>query len=100
MWDYQLGGKDNFVADRDAADQLNEACRRAGVPDGRTVARENRAFLRRVVSYLAGQVGIGQFIDIGAGLPTQGNVHQIAQERNPDAAVVYADNDEVVLAYG
>jgi SAM-dependent methyltransferase len=103
VWDYQLGGKDNFEVDRAAADALNEACRRVGAPDGRDVARENRAFTRRAtraVGYLAGPAGIGQFVDIGSGLPTQGNVHQIAQEVNPDAKVVYVDYDPLVLAHG
>jgi hypothetical protein len=100
MWDYQLGGKDNFAADRQAAEQVNEACRQAGVPDGRTVARESRAFLRQAVRYLAGEAGIDQFIDIGAGLPTQGNVHEVAQAVNPQATVVYVDYDPMVLTWG
>jgi len=100
VWDYQLGGKDNFAADREAAETLNEACRSVGAPDGQVVARENRDFIGRVVRYLAGPAGIGQFIDIGAGLPTQGNVHQIAQQVNPDAAVVYVDYDPLVLVHG
>ncbi len=100
VWDYQLGGKDNFEVDRAAADALNEACKRVGAPDGRDVAREIRAFILRAVSYLAGPAGIGQFIDIGSGLPTQGNIHQIAQEINPDAKVVYVDYDPLVLAHG
>ena len=100
VWDYQLGGKDNFEVDRAAADALNEACRAVGAPDGRDVARENRAFIRRAVGYLAGPAGIDQFVDIGSGLPTQGNVHQIAQKVNPDAKVVYVDYDPLVLAHG
>jgi len=100
VWDYQLGGKDNFAADRAAADTLNEACRAVGAPDGRVVARENRDFIDRAVRYLAGPAGIRQFIDVGAGLPTQGNVHQIAQQVNPDAAVVYVDYDPLVLVHG
>jgi S-adenosyl methyltransferase len=100
VWDYQLGGKDNFAADRAAADALNEACRSVGAPDGHVVARENRDFIGRAVRYLAGPAGIGQFIDIGAGLPTQGNVHHIAQQVNPDAAVVYVDYDPLVLVHG
>src|SRR5262249_25965848 len=76
------------------------ACQRVGAPDGRVVARENRDFIARAVSYLAGPAGISQFIDIGAGMPTQGNVHQIAQKVNPDAKVVYADYDPMVLAHG
>jgi SAM-dependent methyltransferase len=100
VWDYQLGGKDNFAVDRAAADALNKACRAVGAPDGTVVARENRDFIRRAVSYLAGPAGISRFIDIGAGLPTQGNVHHIAQKVNPDAKVVYVDYDPLVLAHG
>jgi SAM-dependent methyltransferase len=99
VWDYQLGGKDNFAADRAAADAINQACRAVGAPDGTVVARENRDFIRRAVSYLAGPAGITQFIDIGAGLPTQGNVHNIAQQVNPHANVVYVDYDPLVLAH-
>src|SRR6266511_4116066 len=100
VWDYQLGGKDNFGADREAAEALNDACRRVGAPDGRVVARENRDFIDRAVRYLAGPAGIRQFIDVGAGLPTQGNVHQIAQQVNPDAVVVYVDYDPLVVVHG
>ena len=100
VWDYQLHGKDNFAADRAAAEALNEACRRVGAPDGRVVARENRDFISSAVRYLAGPAGISQFIDIGAGLPTQGNVHQIAQKVNPEAKVVYVDYDPLVLVHG
>jgi len=100
VWDYQLGGKDNFAPDREAAEALNDACRRVGAPDGRVVARENRDFIGRAVRYLAGPAGIRQFIDVGAGLPTQGNVHQIAQQVNPDAVVVYVDYDPLVVVHG
>jgi SAM-dependent methyltransferase len=100
IWDYQLGGKDNFEIDRAAADALNEACRAVGAPDGQVVARENRDFITRAVRHLAGPAGITQFIDIGAGLPTQGNVHHIAQAINPGAKVVYVDYDPMVLAHG
>jgi hypothetical protein len=99
MWDYQLGGKDNFAADRAAAEAVNDALRKANAPDGRDAARENRAFLHRAVRYLAGEAGVHQFIDIGAGLPTQGNVHEIAQEIAPAARVVYVDYDPVVLVH-
>jgi trans-aconitate methyltransferase len=94
MYDYYLGGKDNFQVDRDAVDRVAQA-----MPEIRELARENRAFLRRAVRYMAGQ-GIEQFIDIGSGLPTVGNTHEIAQATNPDARVVYVDNDPVVLAFG
>jgi hypothetical protein len=100
MWDYQLGGKDNFAADRLAADALNEACAKVGAPDGRVVARENRAFIDRAVRFLAGPAGIDQFIDLGAGLPTLGNVHQIGQRINPAVVTAYIDNDPLVLVHG
>jgi SAM-dependent methyltransferase len=91
MYDYFLSGKDNFPADKAAADKLLEV-----VPLTRAGARENRAFLQRAVRFLAGDAGIRQFLDIGTGLPTQGNVHEIAQSIAPDARVVYVDNDPVV----
>jgi hypothetical protein len=94
MYDYFLGGKDNFQADRDAVDQMPRP-----LAEIRQVVQENRAFLRRAVRYMARQ-GIHQFLDIGSGLPTVGNTHEIAQEINPDARVVYVDNDPVVLAFG
>lgn len=93
IYDYLLGGKDNFEADRVAAETLIRL-----IPDGVTACRENRQFVRRAVRYLAGQ-GIRQFIDIGTGLPTQGNVHEIALDGAPDARVVYADYDPVVVAH-
>jgi S-adenosyl methyltransferase len=100
VWDYQLGGKDNFAADRAAARAINELCERVGAPDGRAVAQENRAFIGRAVRYLALQAGIDQFIDLGSGLPTYGNVHQVAQEANPLARTVYVDYDPMVLVHG
>jgi hypothetical protein len=95
LYDYYLGGKDNFTADREAAEAIL-----AVVPEGRRVAQENRAFLRRVVRYLTAEAGIRQFIDLGTGLPAQGNVHEIAQEVAPGTRVVYVDNDPIVLAHG
>jgi S-adenosyl methyltransferase len=95
MYDYYLGGKDNYEADRTAAEQVI-----AAFPDVRMAVRENRAFLTRAVRFLAGDAGIRQFIDIGAGLPTQDNVHEIACSVAPDARVVYADYDPVVVAHG
>src|SRR5512147_125247 len=93
MYDYALGGKDNFAADRAAADQLF-----AAVPEvGRGPMVLNRRFLRRAVRFLAEEAGIRQFLDIGAGLPTQGNVHEIAQAFTPDVRVVYVDYDPVVI---
>jgi SAM-dependent methyltransferase len=94
IYDYLLGGKDNYPADREAAHQVL-----AAVPDARRSAGANRAFLRRAVRYLAGEAGLCQFIDIGTGLPTQGNVHEIAQRAAPGARVVYVDNDPMVLAH-
>jgi S-adenosyl methyltransferase len=93
IYDYLLGGKDNFEADRAAAETLIRL-----IPDGVTACRENRKFVRRAVRYLARE-GIRQFIDIGPGLPTQGNVHDVALEAAPDARVVYADYDRVVVAH-
>jgi hypothetical protein len=96
MYDYFLGGKDNFQVDRDAADQLDQV---AGRGTTSTVAWENRRFLQRAVGCLA-EAGIDQFVDIGAGLPTRGNVHEIAQRANPAARVAYVDNDPIVLSHG
>jgi hypothetical protein len=94
MYDFWLGGKDHFAVDRMAALEVSTAA-----PGIRMMARENRKFLRRAVRYLAAEAGITQFLDIGTGLPTQGNVHQVAQQVNPDARVVYVDNDPMVLAH-
>jgi hypothetical protein len=94
MYDYYLGGKDNFAADREAAEKVL-----AAFPSVRTATRENRAFLGRAVRYLAGEAGVRQFLDIGAGLPTASNVHEIAQDACPSARVVYVDNDPMVLAH-
>jgi len=93
MYDFWLGGHDNFAADRAAALKVS-----AAAPEAQLMA-ENRKFLRRAVRYLAAEAGITQFVDIGTGLPTQGNVHQVVQEINPDARVVYVDNDPMVLAH-
>ncbi|MCP2341617.1 SAM-dependent methyltransferase [Actinomadura rupiterrae] len=87
MYDYFLGGKDNFAVDRAAADRI-----KAVVPDTYELVWENRRFLRRAIDHLTG-LGVRQFVDIGAGLPTQGNVHEIAQRTIPEARVVYVDND-------
>lgn len=94
MYDYFLGGKDHFAVDRVAAAKVEEA-----TPDTFDIVWENRHFLQRAVRYLAGQ-GVDQFLDLGTGLPTQGNVHEIAQEVNADARVVYVDIDPIVLAHG
>jgi SAM-dependent methyltransferase len=95
IYDYLLGGKDNFAVDREAAKHLLQAA-----PYLRTIARDNRAFIGRAVRYLAGEAGIRQFLDLGGGLPTQTNVHQMAWRVAPDARVVYVDNDPVVWSHG
>jgi S-adenosyl methyltransferase len=94
IYDYLLGGKDNFPADRDVAEQLL-----AIAPVARDVVEDNRAFLRRAVRFLTSEAGIRQFIDLGSGLPTQGNVHDIAQADASDARVVYVDNDAMVVTH-
>lgn len=95
MYDYLLDGKDNYPADRAATEQLLQA-----VPSMKVLALNNRRFLRRVVRVLAEDYGIKQFVDHGSGLPTQDNVHEVAQRIHPDARVVYVDNDPIVLAHG
>ena len=93
-YNYWLGGKDNFPADRASGDAVA-----ATFPSIRTAARENRAFLRRAVTFLTGEAGIRQFLDIGAGLPTADNTHEIAQRLAPESRVVYVDNDPLVMAH-
>jgi hypothetical protein len=93
VYDYLLGGKDNFAADREAAQRGLQAN-----PDSRIPPRENRLFLGRAVRYLAEQ-GIDQFLDIGTGIPSAPNVHHVAQGINPRSRVVYVDNDPIVLAH-
>jgi SAM-dependent methyltransferase len=93
VYDYWLGGSHNFLADQDLGRAIS-----AVEPNARAGARANRKFLGRAVRFLAG-AGISQFLDIGSGIPTQGNVHEIAQEANPDARVVYADIDQVAIAH-
>ena len=94
VYDYWLGGKDNYVADRAAGDAALEA-----YPDLVSSVRANRAYLSRVVRYLAGQAGIRQFLDIGTGIPTANNTHEVAQQLAPESQVVYVDNDPIVLAH-
>jgi trans-aconitate methyltransferase len=94
IYDYLIGGKDNYAVDREAALALT-----AALPSAARAARDNRAFLGRAVRYLAGREGISQFLDIGTGLPVGGHVHEIAQAVNPDARVAYVDNDRVVVAH-
>jgi hypothetical protein len=93
-WNYMVGGKDNFEADREAARQLI-----AAAPVISVAARASRAFLRRAVTYLVAEVAITQFLDIGTGLPTAGKTHEIAQSLVPRCRVVYVDNDPVVLSH-
>ncbi len=94
VYDYWLGGKDNFAADREAAEQVI-----AANPTVLHGVRANRAFLARAVRYLAGEAGIRQFLDLGTGLPTADNTHQVAQAIAPDTRIVYVDNDPMVLTY-
>jgi len=94
VYDYLLGGSHNFAADQEAATAFLDRW-----PDARETMRANRAFLGRAVRYLAGQAGIRQFLDIGSGIPTMGNVHEIAQQAAPDARVVYVDNEEVAVLH-
>ncbi len=93
MYDYWLGGKDNFAADREAAERMARA-----IPQLPWLARQNRDFLRRAVRFCAGE-GVTQFLDIGSGLPTNQNVHQVAQHASPDSRVVYVDIDPVVVSH-
>ena len=88
LYDYYLGGKDHYVVDREAAEAVLRA-----VPEVRAMARENRAFLQRAVRFLVGEAGIRQIIDIGTGIPAAGNVHEVAQQIDPDVRVAYVDND-------
>jgi O-methyltransferase involved in polyketide biosynthesis len=92
-YDYILGGKDNYAVDRELAAKMLEVYPLAGV-----LARENRAFLARAIDYVSRQ-GVGQFLDVGAGLPTSPNTHEVACRVNPDARVVYVDNDPIVISH-
>ena len=94
IWNYWLGGKDNYPVDREAGDRYVEIF--PGIID---LARHSRAFLARAVRYLAGEAGIRQFLDIGTGLPTVDNTHQVAQRVAPECRIVYVDNDPLVLAH-
>jgi hypothetical protein len=93
-YDYWLGGKDNFAADRESGDAIA-----AKFPAIRTAVVENRRFLRRAVTYLTAEVGIRQFLDIGTGLPTANNTHEVAQGLAPSSRIVYVDNDPLVLVH-
>ena len=94
VYDYWLGGKDNYAADREAAERVL-----AVTPGLRFRVRANRAFLARAVRYLAGEAGIRQFLDIGTGIPSANNTHQVAQAVAPEARIVYVDNDPIVLTH-
>ena len=93
MYDYYLGGAHNFAVDREAADRVL-----AILPETREFARRNREFLQRVVRFLAAEAGITQFLDLGSGIPTVGNVHEIAHAVRPDIRVVYVDHEPVAVA--
>jgi hypothetical protein len=95
MYDYMLGGKDNFAIDR----EVGELALRTS-PEARDSSLVNRGFLRRAIRNMISEAGITQFLDIGSGLPTQRNVHEIAHEICPEARVVYVDNDPMALAHG
>lgn len=94
VYDYWLGGKDNFAADREAAERVL-----AVTPGLRSRVRANRAFLARVVRYLAAEAGIRQFLDIGTGIPSANNTHEVARAVAPDSRIVYVDNDPMVLTH-
>jgi hypothetical protein len=94
VWNYWLGGKDNFAADRQLGDQVKQF-----FPDIVDIARASRQFLIRAVGYLAGEVGIRQFLDVGTGLPTLDNTHEVAQRIAPQSRIVYVDNDPLVLVH-
>jgi S-adenosyl methyltransferase len=94
IYDYLLGGKDNYPVDREVGESMI-----AQLPNVRLAVRWNRAFLRRVVRYLVNEAGIKQIIDVGAGLPSAGNTHEVARDANPRTRVVYVDHDPIVLAH-
>jgi S-adenosyl methyltransferase len=94
IWNYWLGGKDNYPADQEVGDQIAKM-----FPSIVAMARHDRAFLVRAVRYLAGEVGIRQFLDIGTGLPTMENTHEVAQRVASDSRIVYVDNDPLVLTH-
>jgi ubiquinone/menaquinone biosynthesis C-methylase UbiE len=94
VWNYWLGGKDNYQVDRDAGDDFAAKC-----PEIFPLAKQSRQFLVRAVSHLVTDAGVRQFLDIGTGLPTMDNTHQVAQRAAPDCRIVYVDNDPLVLAH-
>ena len=98
IWNYQLGGKDNFAIDREASEAANAMVQGMGVPDGADSARESRHLLQRMVDYMLRQ-GVRQFLDLGSGLPNMANTHQIAHRVAPEARVVYVDMDPLVSSH-
>ena len=94
VYDYWLGGKDNFAADREAGEQALKA-----YPQLAEAVRSNRAFLARAVGFLTGPAGVRQFLDIGTGIPSADNTHEVAQREAPDSRIVYVDNDPIVLLH-
>jgi SAM-dependent methyltransferase len=94
VYDYYLGGKDHYAADRETGQKAMQSWRAV-----RTAVRENRAFLGRAVQYLATEAGIRQFLDVGTGLPSANNVHEVAQAVAPESRIVYVDNDPIVLIH-
>lgn len=94
VYDYWLGGKDNFAADREAGEQALKA-----YPQLAEAVRSNRAFLARAVEFLTGSAGVRQFLDIGTGIPSADNTHEVAQREAPDSRIVYVDNDPIVLLH-
>jgi SAM-dependent methyltransferase len=98
IWNYQLGGKDNFAVDRQASEAANAMVRDLGVPDAPVTALESRHLLQRMVDYMVGQ-GVRQFLDLGSGLPNMASTHQIAHRSAPGARVVYVDNDPLVSTH-
>jgi hypothetical protein len=98
IWNYQLGGKDNYAIDRKASEAANAMVRALGVPDGAETAIESRHLLQRMVDYMLSQ-GVRQFLDLGSGLPNMANTHQIAHRAAADARIVYVDIDPLVSTY-
>ncbi len=94
VWNYFLGGKDNYSADREAGEQFREI-----FPEVPVFARQGRGFLTRAITYLARDAGIRQFLDLGTGLPTVNNTHEVAQHHAPESTIVYVDNDPLVLTH-
>jgi S-adenosyl methyltransferase len=94
IWNYRLGGKDNFQADRDAGDAFLDV-----YPEQRDKARACRYYLARAIRYLVEEAGVRQFLDVGTGLPTADNTHEVAQRLAPESRIVYVDNDPLVLAH-